>query len=254
MPSQYLKQFLLAAIMLLSHLGAHAEQQPPIPFRISSIAAHPYSTPDGAGVVDRMLRELFSRFELHLDMVHLPPERALLDLNAGILDGITFQAASIEERYQNFVRVPFPFLQMEYVAFTKRRDVVVHQWEDLKDYNVAYIAGWELPEQMITKARSVTRVKNVDQLFDLLKLNRTDLIIYSRMMGQSYIKQNLLSGIESLFPVLASEPMYLYLHKRHQELSTQLAHVLNIIEDEGLREEWEQRLIAPHRALGRFLH
>ena len=221
---------------------------------ISTTAAPPFSHSDGTGLIDQIMAEAMHRLGRTHEMVTLPPERAMLDLAHGLYDGTATQVAGLQRQYPQLIQVPFSLLRLDLVAFTKRHDVVVHRWEELLDYSIAYIGGWRLLDEQLHDMQSVTRVKDVDQLFGLLQRDRVDLVIYSRMMGLSYIKRHQLMGVHLLLPALSSPPMFIYLHKRHAALVAPLVAVLQQMEAEGWNDGVRHQVLDPLRTLQRLLY
>ncbi len=257
MQARRFRQLLGGIALMLSSMAVCAEDSRQAgfypPLRLSTTSVHPLSTPEGTGLIDRIVTEAMQRLGRSAEIIYLPPERAILDLLHGLYDGTATRVAGLEVRYPSLVPVPYSFLTLDFVIFTKRRDVVVHRWDDLKDYNIAYIGGWKLPEQSIRSAQSITRVKNMEQLFGLLERDRVDLIIFARKMGVSYIKRSHISGIHLLAPALESKPMYIYLHQRHQSLVTPLVEVLGEMDAEGWIGEVKQQILEPLNSLQRLL-
>lgn len=73
-------------------------------------------------------------------------------------------------------------------------------------------------EQQLAGAPQFVSVDDAAQLFRLLDLNRIEVALYARWMGEALIRQQGIQGVHALEPPLATRAMFIYLHKRHAAL------------------------------------
>jgi polar amino acid transport system substrate-binding protein len=208
----------------------------------------PLSTPEQQGFLDRIVKEALARLGITMKTVRLPAERALIDANHGILDGEISRVAGLENIYPNLVRIPEKLMDLEFTLFSRH---VVHlelepRWQALTPYSTAIINGWKILENNMPAGAEVTKVKSPMQLFNLLNLDRVDLIIYERWGGMALIKEMNVSNIRRLTPPLVVKGMYMYLNKKHQALVPRLNDALRQIKQDGTY----QRIYK--QTLGRF--
>lgn len=135
--------------------------------------------------------------------------------------------------YPNIRRVPEKILDMEFVAFSKKTNIRTPDWKSLRPYDVGIIRGWKIFESNVTGTRSLTRVKNVDQLFELLVNNRAEVILLEKWIGLHIIKSKGLKGINLLGPPLAVRNMFMYLHKRHAAMIPKISAALRDMKSDG---------------------
>jgi len=176
---------------------------------------YPISTKEQTGFVDVIVRQALKRIGYGFISVNLPAERSLRNANAGIDDGDLLRIGGLQKTYPNLIQVPEKIMDVEFSIFSKRNQLPITNWADLKTYSVAIITGWKILERNITDVVDLTKVKNVDQLFAMLQKERVDTIAYSRWVGLGYIKQHDLVGIHIIRPPIAQRAMYVYLHKKH---------------------------------------
>jgi hypothetical protein len=67
---------------------------------------YPRSTPDGRGFEDLILKEAFRRVGLAVRTAPLPSERALINVNQGIDDGLYVKIAGVEAGYPTWSGYP----------------------------------------------------------------------------------------------------------------------------------------------------
>lgn len=200
---------------------------------LNSTTRPPLSTAEQTGFIDRIAKEAFARLGIEMKTVRLPAERALIDADNGILDGEISRVAGLENIYSNLVRVPEKLMNLEFTVFSRRVEHLNPGWEGLQPYSTAIINGWKILENNMPAAAEVTKVKSPVQLFDLLNLNRVDLIIYERWGGKSLVSEMRISDVKQLAPPLLVEGLYMYLNKKYQSLVPKLSQTLKNIKADG---------------------
>ena len=192
----------------------------------------PLNTQELTGFMDLISSEAFKRIGITLNTVQLPAERGLKNSNAGIEDGEMSRVSGLEKKYTNLIQVPEKIMDWDFVAFSPLNITLENGWSDLAPYSLAYINGWKILEKNIN-FQGVIKVRNHQQLFDLLKKQRSDIVIYERWSGLLAKFNNNLTNISVLTPPLARKAMYIYLHKKHKELVTPLSKALLAMKNDG---------------------
>jgi polar amino acid transport system substrate-binding protein len=206
----------------------------------------PYTTPDQRGFLDVIATEAFRRAGATLKLVKLPPERALLNANAGIEDGDLTRIAGLEAQYPNLVRVPEKLIDWQFAAFSKNAAIPA-TWPALRQRTVGHIKGWKIYEQNLAGATRVTTAADPEQLFRLLELNRVEVALYERWLGAALVKQQRLTDVRPLAPPLATREMFIYLHRRHADLAPRIAEALRAMKREGVYERVYRDKLKPYR-------
>lgn len=236
---------LLFFVCLFASGGVLAE----LPLKISTWCRPPFSNLSQNGSLDLVIKEAFSRIERQAIIVQKPAERSLTDANKGVVDGEFARIDKIGLLYLNLLMVPEPLFDMEFVAFSKMPRLEYASWRSLKPQVVGYVIGWKMVENNLSFDRRIG-VSSGQQLFKLLNQGRFDVAIYSRKFGFEEIKQLDLKGIYSTEKPLASKPMYLFMHKRHQGLIAKLALAIKAMKDDGtvrrLIVEFDKSVLTNH--------
>jgi polar amino acid transport system substrate-binding protein len=230
---------LLVALSGLSVAGGTAAD-----LVINSGRKEPFTTPDGAGFYDVLVKALFGRLGIEARCVRLPSERALMNADAGIDDGNIARIAGLEETYTNLLRVPGKIIDFEFMAFTSNADFQVSGWDSLSPYNVGFITGWKIFETHITEARSVTQVRNPGQLFTLLENRRADVVMFDRWGGLWWIRAHGVAA-HALQPPIAVREMFLYLNKKHAALVPRISAALAQMKEDGEYQRIFDRTLTP---------
>jgi len=190
---------------------------------LNTAISYPLTTTAQAAFVDKIVRLALQRIGYDEESVQLPAERALKNANSGLDDGDLLRIGGLSKTYPNLIQVPEKIIDLEFVVFSKQKNMQIVEWKDLSPYTVAIITGWKILERNITSAATLTKVKNVEQLFTLLAKDRVDVLVYSRWVGLGYLEKHNADGVKVLGAPLATRPMYVYLHKKHQQIGR--AHV-----------------------------
>lgn len=219
----------LALILLLMLPVLHAE--PVLIF--NQTAQAPLNTEHQDGFVDELLREALKRVGYKIIIQRLPAERGLRNANAGLIDGEMTRVKGIEKLYPNLVRIPEKIMDWEFCVFSRKTIPMKAGWESLVNKEVAFITGWKILEKNVPASASVTRTRSSEQLFTLLKINRTDFIIYERWGGNRTVLNMKLSKVRMLKPCLVTREMYSYIHKKHKLLVPLIARSLREMKKDG---------------------
>jgi polar amino acid transport system substrate-binding protein len=200
---------------------------------LSTIQRNPISTPDNKGMADLIAIEAFKRAGVKLEIDDIPAKRALINANHGIHDGDLARVAGVTKNYPNLLPVPEVTWIAEIGGFSKQKNTILNGWESLDPFHLAYIRGWVIFERNIKTSKSLTQVNDPETLFNLLDKNRTDIALYEKKMGFGVIAKLGLTGIYNLSQPLTVEPIYIYLHKKHQALIPKVANAIRAMKRDG---------------------
>ncbi len=200
---------------------------------ISTGNGQPFTTPQRDGFFDQLLAEAFRRAGSQAEMrVHESSERALINANTGIDDGVAARIKGLEAQYPNFVRVTEKMFDNDFVAYSLRFEFATPDWQSLAPYHVAYLIGWKVFENNLAGKREATQVKDAVQLFNLLQQDRTDVVLYERWQGLWRARAQGLP-VRMMEPPLARQEMYCYLNRKHAELAPKVAAALVEMKRDG---------------------
>ncbi|MBF0181403.1 MAG: transporter substrate-binding domain-containing protein [Magnetococcales bacterium] len=231
---------MLCLLMLSARHGTGAETSLSL---VVSDANPVYANASGTGILDALVKELFARLGLSARVTRLPSERALLLAEQGEADGDIFRIAGLEKKFASLVMVPEPWLAMRFVAFATREEITIDSWEDLPPWRVAFIRGWQVFERHLAKAPALVRTDDALQLFELLKRQRVDVILYDDRQGEYFKRALDLPQARIAGPPLAKSPIFAYLHRKHAGLAPRMAKELRRMKQDGT---W-QRIINEDR-------
>ncbi len=194
----------------------------------------PFTTAARDGFVDVIAGEAFHRAGLSLKFVKLPPERALMNANAGIEDGDVTRIIGLEKDYPNLIRVPEKLVDWTFAAFTRKTESIEASWPGLESFAVGHIKGWKIFEKNLRPKTLITTADDPNQLFTMLDKNRVEVALYERWMGAALLKRMNITDVRVVEPPLAVREMFIYLHRRHADKVPAIVAALRSIKSEGM--------------------
>lgn len=212
-------------------------------FKINAPVNPPAKTKNNDGFEDLLAIELYTRLGFKPVITSVPAQRGLLNLNQGIDDGILTRVAGLEKNYPNIVQMNEHANERDYIAFARRKDIKINNWDDFEPYNVAMINGWKIFEKNIKKYKSLVKVRGPEQLFNLLASERVDVVVYARTAGDWMLKKMNLKDIHAIEPPLAKKKKYFYLHKRHAHLVPKADAIMRQIKEDGTYDALKRKSV-----------
>jgi len=222
----------ITVVVLAFVAGANCFAQP-VKLSLTGGGAPPIiGDPGHPGFIDELAREMFKRIGVEVTVTRVPSERSLINVNAGLDDGDLFRVAGMEREYPNLVFVPEKMLDNDFVVFTKREDIEIREWDDLKPYRVAFVIGWKPYELNVKGTRDLTKVRSIELLLPMLENDRADVVLMDRWQGGWIAKQQQFKG-RVLEPPLLRIAEFMYLNKKHAALAPKAAKALADMKADG---------------------
>lgn len=219
----------LWVILLLVSVDVHANFQIACGFRPQ------------ADFYSALYSEAFARLGKTIEFHKLPNERANRLVNEGVMDAECSRSPRVLTVFKNFIKVPEKTWDVQFVAFTKKDNITIEKWDDLKSLNAVTAVGFKLAELQLLKLRphSMVSVPNATGLFKMLDSERIDAAVITKIVGETQIKTLSLSDITIQQPALTKIPMFLMLNKKHKNLVEPLTKIFIDMKRDG---SWQRIL------------
>jgi len=225
------------------------------PIVLSTSFGMPYvSEGDKDGFLTLLAEDIFKRIGLEVQIEILPAERSIMNANNGIEDGELNRVSGLEKIYPNLIMVPEPFISVDFVGFTKPRNHIPLanrnrstpdvSWRSLEPYIVGIIRGWKIYEKNVTGVAKRIDVRNINLLLTLLKNNRVDIVMATRVTGLYNSHKNDIA-VSVIEPPFVTRNNYMYLNKRHAHLVPKLAAALAEAKKDGTYDRLYNRILRP---------
>ncbi|WP_295990048.1 ABC transporter substrate-binding protein [Rugamonas sp.] len=212
-------------------LCAEADAAPPLVLNTPFNA--PLTSARHDGQLDLLYASLFHRLGLQVQIQYIAAERGLLNSNSGVDDGEVARIAGIERLYPNLIRVPEAVMSYQMVVFSRGLHLAITGPASLEPYDVGIVLGWKSLERAVTGTRSLTKVGNGEQLFNMLAMGRIDLAVFERQQGLNLIRRMGLKGIAVADAPLIAGEQYMFLNKKHAALVPRLTAELRAMKRDG---------------------
>jgi polar amino acid transport system substrate-binding protein len=240
--SALIHRVLLAALASTLSLSSGMAAEPRV-LVLNEANAPPYSNPERTGFFDVVAIEAFRRAGLELHIVSVPAERSLLLSNSGVSDGELNRTSVVAELYPNLIRVPEKLGELQFAAFSKD-GTIPGNFDAFRGRSVGLIRGWKIYEKALAGRENVIAANDPEQLFRLLQLNRIEVALWERQMGQDYIQTHAMNAVRDLDPVLFIHEEFIYLHKRHAGHVSAIAAALRAMKQDGAyRRAYREKLL-----------
>jgi len=188
------------------------------------------------GVVQEVGTRAFGKYNIKFNLRTYPSARALRTANFGDVDGDAYRVFDLHKKtggqFPNLVRVDFPYISIHFTAFVKDNDIRITGWEDLANYRVAVIRGNKTMEAQVNEFVPRERqsiVHSYKQAFDMLLLDRVDIVVGKPIVGARYVKNNNLY----MTGKFQFQDIYMYLHKKHKKLIPKIEMELRKMNESG---------------------
>lgn len=230
-----------AAFLVLA-LCSIAYAQPPLRFaRIENI-------PDQF-VGGEILKVVYARLNISIELVDMPAKRALLDSSSGRLDGEVHRNINVQQQYPSLIMLRPAINFIEPSVFSKNSRIAVKGWDSIKDYSVGIVLGVGTSEDGTKDMKRVLAVTSMGQLMLALAADRIDVAVSDSFSGLAVVKElGLGDRIKLLAPPLQRNDIYHFLHKKHHDLIPEVERVLREMQVSGELESLRRRIVERYLA------
>ena len=222
---------LIIMICALSLLPVISFASEPRSLIINSGSSAPLTIDDSNGFYPDIIHEIFNRLNIPIYIRHVQSASSLKNVNKGRDDGVIARVKGLEKKLTNLIRVPEKVFEVEFVSFSNNKNIKIKTWDDLKDYNVAYIKGWKIFDNKVTVYKSLVKAKNMTQLFKLLQKKRVDIILSQRIVSQAVMKK--MNYFPHVHHPLTTREMFIYMHKKNNALVPKISSEIKRIKKNG---------------------
>lgn len=235
----------IAALVLFFVLLAGSMSSYAVDIVMNSAHHPPLANDEGNGFHDLVAHEAYRRLELSIEIHRLPSARSGINVDRGVDDGNGPRIDGYRKFFPNLVMVPEKVIDFDFVGFTRDPNINPKSWSDLANLNVGLVTGWKILEKNITASQSMTKVRDTEQLFKLLKRDRIDIAIIERWTGLYAAKQAGIADLHVVEPPFANKPMYFHLHKKHADLAVKLAEAIREMKQDGTYDRLLEETLLP---------
>ena len=196
-----------------------------------------------------ILKVVYSRLRIPVELVDLPAKRALTESSAGKLDGEVHRNINVQTQYPTLIMIRPAINYIEPSVFSKKHDFKVKGWGSITDYNVGIVRGVGTSEDGTRGMKQVQAVTTLEQLMLALAAGRVDVAVSDAFSGLAVVKKlGLEDRIKVLTPPLQKNEIYHFLHEKHRDLVPKVEKMLREMQASGELEQLRTQIIKAYLA------
>ena len=177
-------------------------------------------------VASLILSAVYADLDINVTFEDFSARRALRESGRGAVDAETMRIAGIEDRFPDLRAVPVPLITVEGRLYTVSHDKPFTTLADLPDSEIGIVGGILVDEEA-TRNNLQRFAPDVNTLFKQLSRGRLDLALTDHFSAEIEIRRNFAGGkIRPVGPMIYSVDLFHYVHRRHENLTSQLADAL----------------------------
>lgn len=187
-------------------------------------------------LVDSIAEEMET--DVKIELKTMGAKRSERELTKGNTDGNLGRALEAYQNNDQVVRVNIPFLTQNIVCFSNK-DIVINGPESIRNLRILHIRDATVIEKYLKKhSLSSVGISNASMAFRMLRGDRADIFIGTSFRSNLLLTPDLKnSGIKLLNPPLMTFPVYIFLHKKHQDLVPDFEQAIKRLIDSGRVKE-----------------
>lgn len=184
-------------------------------------------------IAQALLKEIYKKAGYAATVVALPPARATREALDGTKDGEVARIYSYGTRHPELLRVEPAYYYLTTVAFAKTSSPVqIKSVDDLKKVSLGIIRGVQHSMDASAGVATVHEASGAESLFGMLKAGRFEVALDTGING-NYMLQKPEYQELSERGVVASAPLFLYLHPKYKLQAEVLGKVIKGLADSG---------------------
>lgn len=222
-------------LLLFCLIGANARAEAPLV--LTTHLVPPLGNDAGNGQVDKLIRRAFEKVGVEYKLERYKQIRSLELARDNKVDGHYGRIDLVAEANDNLIAVPYPIYKSHLLALSHDPDIKISGWRGLRDYKAFYLKGWKVFEMNLFSQRYARPIIGPDELANLFKQKKTDLILFEWGSFPGLINRVGVYEYYQASPILAVYDLHLLLNVKHQKLADQLAIILEDMHKNGEYQE-----------------
>lgn len=170
--------------------------------------------------VEMALRACYGKFHIRLEFQETPNERALIESNAGRVDGEASRKGGLTASYPNLRQVDVPlYINIVSAYVYGATKTAPASWAELSRMErVGIIIGGKAIEDATAGWNNIVRLSSFESAFQMLKRGRLDAFVGRRADSLQALAQAQLRIGDFPQQTVMSFPLFHYLHSKHEAL------------------------------------
>lgn len=219
--------------------------------RLTFVSVRPRSDPITQWLI-LIYTEALKRMDIEFAFKDVPPKRASVYSDAGVVDGELGRANTYNETHPNVIRVEEHNSLVNFSAFASNPMINLRGWESFQvtTYLVEYRLGIAVCEAQLPRVVPTNRlstITTVHQGIQKLLNGRTEVYVDVEAFVMEYLKSEKFQKISMGRKIYKAGVMqqttgHAFLHKKHRALVPKLSAILHQMKNEGLFEAYRNQV------------
>ena len=194
-------------------------------------------------ICSKIIQKIYSKLKINIKISSYPGKRAIEESSKGIIAGEVCRFYEFGEEHPTLIRIPTPISYSLPSVFSNKKDININGWNSISKYRIGIIKGIIYSEKGTKDMPNVTRVSTIEQLAQMILLNRIDLFITSKYNGFLTLKKlKLDKKIYILSPPIQKEmKLYNYIHEKHKKLVPKIEAIVKEMKKNGEIENLKRK-------------
>ena len=171
---------------------------------------------DATKVYYPVIRKILQEADIDSELNVMPGGRSISIANSGELDGEIWRIKAIQNENSNLIPVPTPIYFIKFWAYYLNDGTVIQKEEDLRGKTIGVMRGAVVTENYLKNLDAeIIRAKNPAIMVELLERRRVDIVLGTWRFPN---RMNQAGNVGKLEAPVITEPIYIWLHKKHRDL------------------------------------
>ncbi len=180
---------------------------------------------------------VYERMNISIEIHPTSGARSLALAASGQTDGDIVRIGTVKHLHPSLRQVPVPTLDIEGYVFVKNEDRDTILQQDLSKLRVGRLNGVVQAELFSDGFEQLTTASSEEELFSMLAEGRLDAVVGDSFDGPLHSAKLGLTNIVPLARPFQVEPMFHYVHEKHEHLVPEIANVLAAMRGSGELEQ-----------------
>ena len=178
-----------------------------------------------------LAKEIYRRLGHDAEVVFLPAERSIREVNDGKLDAELARVTGVTNKFPNLVRVKEPIYTLSVSAIVRSNsNIKVDSWSGIGDRRVGYPRGYQILD-IRTRNLNATKAKDPSTIIKMVQAGRMDIGLVLTSDAATLARK--FDGISVLEPPIEEFTLYHFVHVKHRRMVPALEKVLIELNDSG---------------------
>ena len=178
--------------------------------------------------------QAYKNIGIDVEIIPLPAKRSLMEaLHSDWVDAELGRVADAQKFLISYLKVPVPLFYADVVAISVQQGLKLTDWHQLQNHQVITLRGLVgITNRLKKHDIEFQQSTSLNQIYKMLANQRADVAILPSAFATKEVLADSVNGLEFTINKIDREPIYHFVHQRHQQLISQLTKSLTNLLDQ----------------------